>query len=308
MGLIEMAKMIHSMKTSQRRGIILAGGSGSRLHPVTLTVSKQILPVYDKPMIYYSLSTLMLGGIREILIISTPRDLPHFQELFGDGSHLGLSLSYAEQPKPDGLAQAFLIGEKFLGGGAAALILGDNLFHSHELTSMLQRASMKESGATVFAYHVQNPSAYGVVTFDENGRAIHIEEKPKKPKSSYAITGIYFFDGRVSEFAKEVQPSQRGELEITSLIEIYMRRGELDVTVLGRGTAWLDTGTHDSLLAASHFIQTIETRQGLKIGCPEEVAYRMGFIDAASLAKLAAAYSKSSYGDYLRAVVSEGEI
>lgn len=293
------------MKTSPRRGIILAGGTGSRLHPVTLTVSKQILPIYDKPMIYYPLCTLMSAEIREILIISTPRDLPCFQQLLGDGARFGLSLSYAEQPSPEGLAQAFLIGERFLGGRAAALILGDNLFHGHDLTAMLQHASRKEAGATVFAYHVQDPSAYGVITFDEKGSPCQIEEKPLQPQSPYAVTGIYFFDGRVSEFAKELRPSWRGELEVTNLIEIYMRRGELDVTLLGRGTAWLDTGTHDSLLAASHFIQTIEARQGLKIGCPEEVAYRMGFIDVFELERLASSYSKSSYGDYLRRLILE---
>jgi len=289
----------------KRRGIILAGGSGSRLHPVTLTVSKQILPVYDKPMIYYPLTTLMLAGIQEILIISTPRDLPSFSALLGDGSSLGLSLSYAEQPRPEGLAQALLIGEKFLDGHPAALILGDNLFHSHDLTTMLQTASRATDGATIFAYHVQNPSAYGVITFDAEGNPTGIEEKPKEPRSNFAVTGIYFFDSRASELAKSVVPSARGELEITCLIQKYLDAGMLTVEHLGRGTAWLDTGTHDSLLTASQFIQTIETRQGLKIGCPEEVAYRMGFIDIEALSAIATQYGKSSYGDYLRSLAED---
>lgn len=293
------------MNTPTRRGIILAGGLGTRLHPVTLAVSKQLLPVYDKPMIFYPLTTLMLAGIREVLIISTPRDIPHFRHLLGDGSRLGLSLSYAAQANPEGLTQSFLIGADFLDGHPAALILGDNLFHSHELTSMLQRASAQKSGATIFAYHVQNPSDYGVVSFDKNSRPVAIEEKPAKPKSPYAVTGIYFFDERVVDFSRKVRPSARGELEITSLIEIYLRCRELEVVILGRGTAWLDTGTHDSLLAASQFIQTIETRQGLKIGCPEEVAFRMGFINNTALEKLAATYKKSSYGDYLRSISKE---
>lgn len=296
---------VTTLPQPNRRGIILAGGTGSRLHPVTLTLSKQMLPVYDKPMIYYPLTTLMLAGIREILIISTPRDLPAFSALLGDGSSLGLSLSYAEQPRPEGLAQAFVIGENFLDGHPAALILGDNLFHSHDLTTMLQRASLATNGATIFAYHVQNPSAYGVITFDAKGKPIAIEEKPTEARSNFAVTGIYFFDSHVSEFARSVLPSPRGELEITCLIQRYLDAGTLTVEQLGRGTAWLDTGTHDSLLTASQFIQTIETRQGLKIGCPEEVAYRMGFIDREALSTLAAQYGNSSYGDYLRTLVAD---
>lgn len=287
----------------RRKGIILAGGAGTRLHPVTLPISKQLLPVYDKPMIYYPLSTLMLADIRDILIISTPRDLPSFQHLLGDGKKWGLNISYAEQPSPDGLPQAFLIGEKFLDGAPAMLVLGDNLFYSHSLRGILKSANEK-GDSTVFAYHVTNPEAYGVVEFDEDGRAISLEEKPSQPRSSYAITGMYFFDSDVCEQAKSLKPSKRGELEITDLMRCYLDEKRLHVEKFGRGTAWLDTGTHDSLLQASTFIQTIEHRQGLKVGCPEEIAYRMGFISAEDLDRLAATYSKSSYGEYLRTVTS----
>jgi len=287
------------------KGIILAGGSGTRLYPVTQVVSKQLLPVYDKPMVYYPLTTLMLAGIRDILVISTPQDTPRFAELLGNGRKWGIKLSYAVQPKPGGLAQAFLIGRKFIGRDPVALVLGDNLFHGHDLSTLLTRAAARRKGATVFAYPVNDPQRYGVVEFDAKGKAVSLEEKPKKPKSRYAVVGLYFYDNRVVRIAEGLKPSARGELEITDVNRAYLEKGALDVVPMGRGYAWLDTGTHESLLEAAHFIETIEKRQGLKVACPEEIAFRQGYISARRLRSLARPLARSGYGEYLLRVLAE---